>query len=94
VPDEQAFEAIKSSLDSVPKGTKMVLNSGEFCSWRSVTKERLIEDCIPGEFYGSNSSAANLELLARFFHKYPEYAEKAFLSVKVRQLMDFVAPCT
>ncbi|EJD07504.1 aldo/keto reductase [Fomitiporia mediterranea MF3/22] len=30
VPDEVCFEAIKASLDSVPPGTKMVLNSGEF----------------------------------------------------------------
>jgi pyridoxine 4-dehydrogenase len=30
VPDEQAFEAIKAGVDSVPKGTKMILNSGEF----------------------------------------------------------------
>ncbi|KAL5524939.1 hypothetical protein ACEPAF_8808 [Sanghuangporus sanghuang] len=62
VSDEEAFEAIKTSLDSVPPGTKMVLNSGEF--------------------YGSNPCEANLELLARFFEKYPNYAEKAFLSVK------------
>ena len=36
-----------------------------------------------GEFYGPNGSAANLELLARFFKKYPDYANKTFLSVKV-----------
>lgn len=35
------------------------------------------------EFYGINPPTANLELLARFFEKYPEYVEKAFLSVKV-----------
>ncbi|EIW60012.1 aldo/keto reductase [Trametes versicolor FP-101664 SS1] len=35
-----------------------------------------------GEFYGPNCSTANLELLARFFDKYPEYAERTFLSVK------------
>ncbi|OBZ75834.1 Pyridoxal reductase [Grifola frondosa] len=35
-----------------------------------------------GEFYGPNLSTANLELLARFFEKYPEYAERTFLSVK------------
>ncbi|KZT11238.1 aldo/keto reductase [Laetiporus sulphureus 93-53] len=35
-----------------------------------------------GEFYGPNFSTANLELLARFFEKYPEYADKTFLSVK------------
>ncbi|OJT14575.1 Pyridoxal reductase [Trametes pubescens] len=35
-----------------------------------------------GEFYGPNCSTANLELIARFFDKYPEYAERTFLSVK------------
>ncbi|EIN06640.1 aldo/keto reductase [Punctularia strigosozonata HHB-11173 SS5] len=35
-----------------------------------------------GEFYGTGSPTANLELLARFFKKYPEYADKTFLSVK------------
>ncbi|EIW60011.1 aldo/keto reductase [Trametes versicolor FP-101664 SS1] len=35
-----------------------------------------------GEFYGPNCSTANLELVARFFDKYPEYAERTFLSVK------------
>ncbi|KAA1476981.1 aldo/keto reductase [Dentipellis sp. KUC8613] len=34
------------------------------------------------EFYGVNPREANLELLARFFEKYPEYVDKAFLSVK------------
>ncbi|KAI0773744.1 NADP-dependent oxidoreductase domain-containing protein [Fomes fomentarius] len=33
-----------------------------------------------GEFYG-----ANLQLLARFFAKYPEYADKTFLSVKAER---------
>ena len=36
-----------------------------------------------GEFYGRNPPEANLELVARFFEKYPEYADRAFLSVKV-----------
>ncbi|KDQ60704.1 hypothetical protein JAAARDRAFT_31679 [Jaapia argillacea MUCL 33604] len=35
-----------------------------------------------GEFYGPNLSTANLELLSRFFEKYPDYAERTFLSVK------------
>jgi pyridoxine 4-dehydrogenase len=35
-----------------------------------------------GEFYGQGQSPANLELLSRFFAKYPQYAEKTFLSVK------------
>jgi pyridoxine 4-dehydrogenase len=33
-----------------------------------------------GEFYGPDLS--NIKLLARFFKKYPEYASRAFLSVK------------
>ncbi|QRV86074.1 aldo/keto reductase family protein [Ceratobasidium sp. AG-Ba] len=36
-----------------------------------------------GEFYGMPPNAtANLELLNRFFAKYPEYADRTFLSVK------------
>ncbi|KZT44066.1 Aldo/keto reductase [Sistotremastrum suecicum HHB10207 ss-3] len=35
-----------------------------------------------GEFYGTNPRTSNLELVSRFFEKYPEYADRAFLSVK------------
>ncbi|KAI0304549.1 aldo/keto reductase [Russula brevipes] len=35
-----------------------------------------------GEFYGQGLTTANLELLARFFETYPEYADRTFLSVK------------
>ncbi|KAH9929058.1 aldo/keto reductase [Epithele typhae] len=35
-----------------------------------------------GEFYGNGFGIANLELVARFFAKYPEYAPRSFLSVK------------
>ncbi|KAG8907151.1 hypothetical protein FRB99_005259 [Tulasnella sp. 403] len=35
-----------------------------------------------GEFYGINPRTANLELVARFFTKHPELAERCFLSVK------------
>jgi len=62
VSDEVAFEAIKASIDSLPAGTKRVLNSGEF--------------------YGFEPREANLELISRFFEKHPEYADRAFLSVK------------
>jgi pyridoxine 4-dehydrogenase len=35
-----------------------------------------------GEFYGNGLSAANLDLLAAFYEKYPECGNKTFLSVK------------
>ena len=35
-----------------------------------------------GEFYGQGLTIANVELVARFFEKYPEYTDRAFLSVK------------
>ncbi|KAI0643982.1 aldo/keto reductase [Trametes meyenii] len=62
VSDAQAFESIKSGIDALPPGAKMMLNSSEF--------------------YGYEWSLGNLELLARFFDKYPEHADKTFLSVK------------
>jgi len=34
------------------------------------------------EFYGVDPPTANLELLSRFFAKYPEYQDRAFISVK------------
>lgn len=37
---------------------------------------------LVGEFYGVNPREANLELVSRFFEKYPSYQDKAFLSVK------------
>ena len=35
-----------------------------------------------GEFYGHGATIANVELVARFFETYPEYADRTFLSVK------------
>jgi pyridoxine 4-dehydrogenase len=45
-----------------------------------------------GEFYGQGFSTGNLELLARFFEKYPEYTDRAFLSVKGGLIPGQVAP--
>ncbi|KAF8610100.1 aldo/keto reductase [Ceratobasidium sp. AG-I] len=42
-----------------------------------------------GEFYGYPPNwTANLELLNRFFTKYPEYAERTFLSIKGGAVID------
>ncbi|KAJ1310392.1 hypothetical protein OPQ81_007130 [Rhizoctonia solani] len=41
-----------------------------------------------GEFYGVSPPTANLELLNRFFTKYPEYAQRTFLSVKGCMVVD------
>ncbi|KAG8894467.1 hypothetical protein FRB99_001248 [Tulasnella sp. 403] len=63
VPDEVAFEAIKTAFGCVPEGQKLLLNSAEF--------------------YGRPPKmTGNLELLARFFTKYPELADRAILAVK------------
>lgn len=35
-----------------------------------------------GEFYANDLGVGNLELLARFYEKYPDYADKTFISVK------------
>ena len=35
------------------------------------------------EFYAPDLGPANLELLSRFFAKYPEYVDRTFLVVKV-----------
>jgi hypothetical protein len=41
-----------------------------------------------GEFYAQDRGTGNLEMLSRFFEKYPEYADRAFLSVKVSAFHD------
>ncbi|KAG1754497.1 NADP-dependent oxidoreductase domain-containing protein [Suillus lakei] len=78
VPDEQCFEAIKAGVDALPPGTKMFLNGGrsKFPTYTHV----LTSDT--GEFYGHNLATTNLEMIARFFEKYPDYVDKTFLSVK------------
>lgn len=83
MPDEQAFEAIKAGVDTLPPGAKMILNSGRL----DITLGRLAAPDIPpfpqADFYGEGHSVGNLELLARFYDKYPDYASKTFLSIKV-----------
>ena len=84
VPDEDCFASIKAGIDALPLGAKMFLNSGALC--------HIFSPYLPtnfsrnyhyaGEFYGQGETTANLELVARFFDKYPSYADKAFLSVK------------
>ena len=78
-PDEEAFAAIKAGVDALPPGVKMFLNSGGF----TLIPPSPALTCVPSaEFYGEGLTTANLELLARFFEKYPDYADRTFLSVK------------
>jgi pyridoxine 4-dehydrogenase len=78
VSDEQAFASIKGGIDALPPGVKMFLNSGGF----HMSIPFVALHVFSAEFYGQGLTTANLDLLARFFTKYPEYAERTFLSVK------------
>ena len=86
VPDEDCFASIKAGIDALPPGAKMFLNSGTLCHTFSPYGYRPSNSSshyrYAGEFYGQGETPANLELVARFFEKYPSYADKAFLSVK------------
>ena len=46
-----------------------------------------------GEFYGHNLSTANLEMIARFFEKYPEFVDRTFLSIKVGLIAGSLPSC-
>ena len=85
--------AIKAGIDSLPPGAKMYFNSGQLMhfskSYRTYpTLTRLLLFCfatffpLAGEYHGTGLATANLELISRFFEKYPEYADRSFLSVK------------
>jgi pyridoxine 4-dehydrogenase len=81
VSDEQAFAAIKGGIDALPPGVKMFLNSGGVHLVSSISLHLRVW-LLLAEFYGQGLTTANLDLLARFFTKYPEYADRTFLSVK------------
>jgi hypothetical protein len=54
------------------------------------------DDGLPGftgEFYANDFGPANLDLLAAFYEKYPDYADKTFLSVKVLSLLRYPGRC-
>lgn len=79
---EQAFEAIKAGIDSLPQGVKMLLNGGTGLGrdfWALLTRTLL----CTAEFYDENASITNIDLISAFFEKYPDYADKVYLSVKV-----------
>ena len=84
VSDEQAFESIKSGVDALPPGVKMMLNSCELILPCIVHVPASLLITTTAEFYGQGFSVGNLELLARFYEKYPDYVDKTFLAVKVR----------
>ncbi len=79
VPDEEAFAAIKAGVDVLPPGAKLFLNSGRFAL---ILPSPELTCVSSAEFYGQGFSTGNLELVARFFDKYPDYADRTFLSVK------------
>lgn len=79
VPDEQCFESIKAGVDALPAGVKAILNAGMYD--RDMHSQATIHR-LAGEFYAHDLGTANLEMLSRFYAKYPDYAAKTFLSVK------------
>ena len=79
VPDEEAFAAIKAGVDALPPGVKLFLNS---CGSALLPPSPALTRVPSAEFYGQGFTIANLELVARFFEKYPDYADRTFLSVK------------
>ena len=85
VPDDDCFASIKAGIDALPPGAKMLLNSGApnhvFSPYLSPKFSHVLFR-YAGEFYGQGETPANLELVARFFEKYPSYADRVFLSVK------------
>lgn len=83
VVDDTAFEALKAGLDLLGSGDKLMWNSGMVDLLLQMHKVHL-NFAVSAEFYGVNPPTANLELLSRFFAKYPGYEDRVFLSVKVR----------
>jgi pyridoxine 4-dehydrogenase len=73
--------AIKAGVDCLPAGVKMVLNSG---ARRARDVPGAVWARLAAEFYSRERTTANLEMLARFYERYPNYADRTFLSVKVR----------
>jgi hypothetical protein len=53
-------------------------------SSESLNRLRFLTSEVPhlGEFYAYDFGTGNLDMLSRFFAKYPEYADRTFLSVK------------
>lgn len=83
-PDDVAFAALKAGMDSLPVGAKMFLNSGANINHLSDCTPLHLNfgSVYPGQFYGPDRGPHNVDLVSRFFEKYPEYVDKAFLSVK------------
>ena len=44
----------------------------------------MLNALFAGEFYAQDFGTGNLELVSRFFEKYPGYADRTFLVVKVK----------
>ena len=57
------------------------------CTTESLCWGEAFKLCFAAQFYGQGWTTANLELLSRFYEKYPEYADRTFLMVKVSPLV-------
>ena len=73
----------------MPPGVRILLNSG--ASEPSCPLVVGPDRSAVAEFYAQDLGTANLELLARFFDMYPDYADRTFLAVKVTMRRRFYA---
>ncbi|KAF8753835.1 multicopper oxidase family [Rhizoctonia solani] len=80
-PEEQCFESIIAGINAAPAGVKVFLNAG-MLQLHARSLEHTHSITSQGVLWEMAKCTANLELLNRFFTKYPEYAERTFLSVK------------
>ena len=68
----------------LPPGVKLFINSSECSAISFICGCLIYWNVRPlGEFYARDLGTGNLEMLSRFYEKYPDYADRTFLMVKV-----------
>lgn len=80
----QAFEVLRHALSQASDEEKVVINSCELAIVFLAANEIPADTHASAEHYGvAPHFTNNLQMLSRFFTKYPDLQQKAFLVVKV-----------